>query len=40
MARLSSPIERLKSHYKVVIVGSGYGGGITASRMARAGQQV
>jgi cholesterol oxidase len=40
MARLSSPIERLKSHYKIVIVGSGYGGGITASRMARAGQEV
>ena len=40
MARLSSPIEHLKSHYKVVIVGSGYGGGITASRMARAGQEV
>jgi cholesterol oxidase len=40
MARLSSPIEHLKSHYKIVIVGSGYGGGITASRMARAGQDV
>lgn len=40
MARLSSPIEHLKSHYKIVIVGSGYGGGITASRMARAGQEV
>ncbi len=40
MARLSSPIENLKSHYKIVVVGSGYGGGITASRMARAGQEV
>ncbi|MEP6741736.1 MAG: GMC oxidoreductase [bacterium] len=40
MARLSSPLEHLKSHYKIVIVGSGYGGGITASRMARAGQEV
>lgn len=40
MARLSSPIENIKSHYTVVVVGSGYGGGIAASRMARAGQQV
>ncbi len=40
MARLSSPIEHLKNHYKIVIIGSGYGGGITASRMARAGQEV
>lgn len=40
MARLSSPIESLKSHYTVVVVGSGYGGGIAASRLARAGQQV
>ncbi|MBW4688165.1 MAG: GMC family oxidoreductase N-terminal domain-containing protein [Komarekiella atlantica HA4396-MV6] len=40
MTRLSSPIENLKNHYKVVIIGSGYGGGIAASRLARAGQQV
>lgn len=36
MARLSSPIGQLKSHYTVVVVGSGYGGGIAASRLARA----
>jgi cholesterol oxidase len=36
VARIASPIEQLKSHYTVVVVGSGYGGGITASRMARA----
>ena len=36
MARLSSPIDQLKSHYTVVVVGSGYGGGIAASRLARA----
>jgi cholesterol oxidase len=36
MARLSTPIDQLKSHYTVVIVGSGYGGGIAASRLARA----
>ncbi len=40
MARLSSPIENIQEHYTVVVVGSGYGGGITASRMARAGQSV
>lgn len=36
MARLSSPINQLKPHYTVVVVGSGYGGGIAASRLARA----
>ncbi|KST66741.1 alpha/beta fold hydrolase [Mastigocoleus testarum] len=40
MTRLSNPIERIQNHYKVVVIGSGYGGGITASRLARAGQQV
>jgi cholesterol oxidase len=40
VARLSSPVEQLKSHYQIVVIGSGYGGGITASRMARAGQEV
>ncbi|MGH9470363.1 MAG: NAD-binding protein, partial [Terriglobia bacterium] len=37
---LSCPIEQLKDHYSVVIVGSGYGAAIAASRLARAGQQV
>ncbi|QQR45900.1 GMC family oxidoreductase [Myxococcus xanthus] len=40
MRRLSSPWSELASHYAVVVVGSGYGGAITASRLARAGQQV
>jgi cholesterol oxidase len=40
MDRLSSPIEAIKSHYPVVVIGSGYGGAIAASRLARAGQQV
>ena len=40
MARLSSSIDDLKEHYTVVVIGSGYGGGIAASRMARAGQSV
>src|SRR6185295_1158825 len=38
--RLSSPIEDIQDHYTVVVVGSGYGGGIAASRLARAGQSV
>ncbi len=40
MPSLSNPITDLKAHYAVVIVGSGYGGAIAASRLARAGQQV
>jgi cholesterol oxidase len=40
MERLSSFIGSLKSHYPVVVVGSGYGGAIAASRLARAGQKV
>ncbi len=40
MARLSLSIEQIKSHYTVVVIGSGYGGAIAASRMARAGQSV
>ena len=40
MARLSSPIETLKEHYAVVVIGSGYGAAIAASRLARAGRQV
>jgi cholesterol oxidase len=38
--RLSSPVQDLKDHYEIVVVGSGYGGAIAASRLARAGRQV
>lgn len=40
MARLSNHLGDLKDHYSVVVIGSGYGAAITASRLARAGQQV
>ena len=40
MNRLSFPIERMQSHYTAIVIGSGYGGAIAASRLARAGQQV
>lgn len=38
--RLSSSPGTMKEHYTAVVVGSGYGGGIAASRLARAGQSV
>ena len=40
MPRLSRPIESLQDHYDAVVIGSGYGGGIAASRLARAGRRV
>ena len=38
--KLSKPTASLQSSYDVVVIGSGYGGSISASRMARAGKKV
>ena len=38
--RLSSPLSELRDHYRVVVIGSGYGASIAASGLARAGQSV
>ncbi|MEZ5774773.1 MAG: GMC family oxidoreductase N-terminal domain-containing protein [Hyphomicrobiaceae bacterium] len=40
MTPLATPLDRIASDYDVVVVGSGYGGGVTASRLARAGKRV
>ena len=40
MDRMSRPVHDLREHYEVVVVGSGYGGGIVAARLAAAGRSV
>ena len=38
--RISKPGELMRSSYDCVVIGSGYGGGVAASRMARARESV
>jgi len=38
--RISKPVELMRHAYDCVVIGSGYGGGVAAARMARAGKQV
>lgn len=38
--RISKPVELLRGSYDCVVIGSGYGGAVAASRMARAGETV
>jgi cholesterol oxidase len=40
MQRLSLPPDQMHGHYSAVVVGSGYGGAIVASRIARTGRDV
>ncbi|KAL6876266.1 hypothetical protein HDV57DRAFT_522849 [Trichoderma longibrachiatum] len=38
--RISLPVELMRNSYDVVVIGTGYGGGVAASRMARGRQSV
>ena len=38
--RISRPVQMMQTAYDVVVIGSGYGGAIAASRMARADMSV
>lgn len=38
--RLARPASEVRAHYEAVVIGSGYGGGVAASRLARCGMSV
>ena len=40
MQRIARPLHQIGARYTAVVVGSGYGAGVAASRLARAGQTV
>ncbi len=40
MTRLARSLDQIADTYYVIIVGSGYGGGVSASRLSRAGKRV
>ena len=40
MAPLARSLDQMRQHYDVVVAGSGYGAGVAASRLARAGKRV
>ena len=40
MARLALPATQIRSEYDAIVIGSGYGGGVAASRLARMGLSV